>query len=118
MFLTFLVLNPCNSIAGSQSRAGVKEKVLIGHYIYGHEVNSFQPCNNKEVFWVKGPNKLLEFMAKKYSDYAAQAYDEVFVEIIGNFENRATDGFAMDYDGQIYVMKMVLMKKKIDTDCK
>ncbi len=118
MFLTFLVLNACSSIAGSQSRADVKEKLLIGHYIYGHEVNSFQPCNNKEVFWVKGPNKLLEFMARKYSDYAAQPYDEVFVEIIGNFENRATDGFAMDYDGQIYVMKMVLMKKKIDTDCK
>ncbi len=118
MLLTFLVLNACSSIAGSQPQSDVIEKTVIGHYIYGHEVNSFQPCNEKEVFWVNGSNRLLELMAKKYSDFAAQPYDEVFVEIIGNFEDRASDGFAMDYDGQIYVMKMVHKKKKIDTDCK
>jgi hypothetical protein len=118
LFLTFVLLQACSPVADSQSRTDVEGRALIGHYIYGHEVNSFQPCSKKEVFWVKGSNELLEFMARKYSEHATQPYDEVYVEIIGNFESKATDGFAADYDGQIHVMKMVLMKKKSDTDCK
>lgn len=117
IFLTFLVLNSCSSSVDYPPLSDVKEKTIIGYYIYGHEVNSFQPCNKKEIFWVKSSNKLLVFMARKYSDYATQPYDEVFVELIGGFESRATDGFSMDYDGQIHVTKMVLMKKKINADC-
>jgi hypothetical protein len=116
--LFFLFLQACSSIANSQLRTDVRDQTLIGHYIYGHEVNSFQPCDNKEVFWVKGSSELLELMARKYSVYAAHPYNEVFVEITGNFESKATDGFAMDYDGQIHVTKVILMKKKSDIDCK
>jgi len=118
IFLTFVLLQACSSTAEDQPRTDVEEKTLIGHFIYGHEVNSFQPCGKKEVFWVKGSNEILELMVRKYSNHAAKPYDEVFLEITGDFEGKATDGFAMDYDGQIHVMKIILMKKKSDTDCK
>jgi hypothetical protein len=118
IFLTFVLLQACRSIAEPQPEPDVEEKRLIGHYIYGHEVNSFQPCAKKEVFWVKGTHQTLEFMKGKYTDYAVQPYEEVFVEIIAEFKSKATDGFAMDYDGQVYVMEMLVMNKKSDTDCK
>ena len=51
-------------------------------------------------------------MSKKYSALATKAYDEVFVEIKGDFESKASDGFAMDYDGQINILALVQMKNK------
>ncbi|MBL4606671.1 MAG: hypothetical protein JKY01_02445 [Pseudomonadales bacterium] len=118
IFLTLMLLQACSSIAESQPRTNAEEQTLIGRYIYGHEVNTFQPCGKKEIFWVKGSNEILELMARKYSNHTAKPYDEVFVEIIGDYTSKAIDGFAMNYDGQIYVTKMVLMKKKTGTDCK
>ena len=50
-------------------------------------------------------------MAEKYSNHATNSYDEVYIKIIGDYLNKASDGFAMDYDGQVQV-------KKSNTDCK
>ena len=118
IFFTLVLLQACSSIAESQPLRDIEGQTLIGHYIYGHEVSSFQPCGKKEVFWVNGSNEILETLEGKYSYLVIKPYDEVFIEIIGDFEDKATDGFAMDYDGQIYVVKIILMKNKSDTDCK
>ena len=120
VFLSLVFFQACSATEDEEykPRTKVEEQTLIGHYIYGHEVNSFQPCGKKEIFWVNGSNEILELMVRKYSNYVTKPYEEVFLEITGDFEGKATDGFAMDYDGQIQVMKIVLMKKKSDTDCK
>ena len=120
IFLTLALFQACSSTENAeyQPRTDVDEQTLIGHYTYGHEVSSFQPCGKKEAFWVNGSNEILELMETKYSNYVTKPYDEVFLEITGDFEGKATDGFAMDYDGQIQVKRIVLMKKKSDSDCK
>lgn len=108
----------CNIYAGSKTQTLTVEKKLIGHYIYGHEVNSFQPCNQKNVFWVTGSKKILQLLEQKHREYTSQPYEEVFAEIIGSFVGKASDGFAMDYDGQNLVIRMLGMKKKSKSDCK
>jgi len=90
---------------------------LTGHYIYGHEVNSFQPCDRNDTFWVRGSNEQLELMKKEYLNYASKPYEEVFVEITGNYLDKSSDGFAMDYDGQIQVEKLITIRKKSNSDC-
>ncbi|SQD80723.1 hypothetical protein [Moritella yayanosii] len=115
--LMLVLIQACSSTAEHQSQANIKDPAIFGHYTYGHEVNSFRPCRTKQDFWVIGSNDILELMAKKYSALATKPYDEVFVEITGDVESKASDGFAMDYDGQIRVTKLVLMKKKHATDC-
>ena len=112
-----VLMTACSSTAENQSQANVKGPVIFGHYTYGHEVNSFRACGTKQVFWVKGSNETLELMAKKYNALATKPYDDVFVEIMGDFDSNASYGFAMDYDGQIHVMKLVNMKHKYATDC-
>ena len=118
IFFTLVSLQACSSTEKSLHQADAEEKTLIGHYIYGHEVNSFKPCGHKDVFWVLGPNEILDLMAETYSHHAANPYDEVYVKITGDYINKASDGFAMDFDGQIQVKKIFFMKKKSNTDCK
>jgi NlpE C-terminal OB domain len=90
---------------------------LTGHYIYGHEVNSFQPCDREETLWVRGSNEQLELMKKEYLNYASKPYEEVFIEITGDYLDKSSDGFAMDYDGQIQVERLITIRKKSDSDC-
>jgi len=115
--LMLVLIQACSSTAENQSQTNSKEPVIVGHYTYGHEVNSFRPCGEKQVFWVKGSNEILELMTKKYSALATKPYDEVFVEIKGGFESKASDGFAKDYDGQINILALVQMKNKQAADC-
>jgi hypothetical protein len=55
--------------------------------------------------------------AEKYDKLTTEPYEEVFAQIIGKQLGNSTDGFAMDYDDQIQVIELILMKKKSDTDC-
>jgi hypothetical protein len=107
----------CGSVAAASIQAGADGSTLSGHYIYGHEANSFQPCGGEKVYWVSGSDKMLELMAKKYSKLTTEPHEEVFAQIVGQQLGKATDGFAMDYDGQIQVIELIFMKKKSDTDC-
>lgn len=110
-------LQACDIQAEPEVQNHVEKRILFGYYIYGHEVNSFKPCGQKNVFWVTASEELLKLLERKYWENSSEPYEEVFLEIKGNFIGKALDGFAMDYDGQILVMEMVGMKKKSPSDC-
>lgn len=111
-------MQSCGSIAAPQSHPDTEGQALLGHYIVGHEANSFQPCGEESVYWVVGSREILGSMTEQYNNLTTKPYDEVFVKISGVFLKKATDGFAADYDGQIRVTKLFFMKKKSVTDCK
>jgi hypothetical protein len=56
-------------------------------------------------------------MRKEYLNYASKPYDEVFVEITGDYRAKSSDGFSIDYDGQIQVESMLTIRKKSHSDC-
>ena len=118
LFIVILVLiQACNIQADTSKDVSGDKNILKGYYIYGHEVNSFQPCKQKKVYWVNGSNEILAELEQQYSQHVTKPYDEVFVEITGKFTGKATDGFAMDYDGQITVLKLIKMSKKTNDSC-
>jgi hypothetical protein len=61
---------------------------------------------------VRGSNEQLELMRKEYLNYAPKPYDEVFVEITGDYLSKSSDDFSMDYDGKIQVKSMHTTRKK------
>ena len=74
---------------------------LRGHYTWGAEVETFQPCGSKQVFWVVGDKALLQPLRDKSADLArarGQPYQPIYVEASGMSEGKASDGFAMDYE--------------------
>ncbi len=112
IFIILILFQACNSFAKSKS-----SQLLEGYYIYGLEVNTFQPCGEKNVYWVTGSNETLQNLIKKYEQYSSHPYEEVYTKMIGRHIDKATDGFAMDYDGQIFVEKIITITKKSKINC-
>lgn len=73
-----------------------------GHYYWGHEVRTFRPCGSDQTFWVVGDAALLQPLqdkAARVSQAQGKPYVPIYVEASGVVEEKATDGFAADYDG-------------------
>lgn len=112
------MIQACNIYAGAYDQTSFEEQKLTGHYIYGHEANTFQPCGQKNLFWIIGSEAILQYLEQKYTAYTSQPYEEVYIEITGDYVGKAQDGFAMDYHGKILITKILRMKKKSKNDCK
>ncbi|HJW47047.1 MAG TPA: hypothetical protein VJ484_11235 [Lysobacter sp.] len=94
---------------------------LRGHYTWGAEVETFQPCGSKQSFWVVGDKALLQTLRDKAAELSrtrGKPYQPIYIEASGVFEGKATDGFAMDYDA-VYRFKAVqAVNDASPADCK
>lgn len=112
-----LAFQGCATSAERVPAASAELNAHQGHYIYGHEVNSFQPCGRTAEFWVVGADKLLEELKAQYRQLTSKRYEEVYVEFNGTVEGKADDGFATDYDGLIHIEDLILIRRKSKDDC-
>ena len=101
-----------NSVSRTKSLALSK-----GHYTVGHEMNSFQPCDQKKIYWVNGPNRVIVRLELSYQKLKPKLYEEVFVKFEGTFAAKASNGFASDLDGIFFVEKVHKLAKKTKSDC-
>lgn len=97
------VLQGGKLVAAASSGTGANHGIeqLRGHYTWGAEVETFQPCGSKQTFWVVGDKALLQPLRDKSAQLAqarGKPYQPVYIEASGVSEGKATDGFAMDYD--------------------
>ncbi len=111
LFAVALFLPACHLAVDKQTN------IIHGTYVYGHEVNTFKKCGSNKVLWVIGDNFILHDLEEKYYKLTSHPYEEVYLELDATFLPRATDGFAMDYDGQINITKIFFMRKKLKVDC-
>lgn len=110
-------MQSCTSVATEESLQETKSNTLSGHYIFGHEVNTFQPCGEKRVVWVQGSEDILSYLEQEYFRFSTKPYEEVFLEIEGDYIARASDGFAADFEGQISVRKVIKVASLSDSEC-
>ena len=108
-----LILQACST----QADTSKKESILVGHFIYGVEVNAFQPCNKKAAYWVTGPETLLAHIVNTHEQLTTKPYEKVFIKLTGTYMAKATDGFAMDYEGQVKIDKVLEIRKVYKGDC-
>lgn len=83
----------------TESSVGVQQ--LRGHYTWGAEVETFQPCGSQQSFWIVGDKALLQTLRDKAAQLAqarGKPYQPVYIEASAVSEGKATDGFAMDHD--------------------
>lgn len=118
LFYVMFFLQACDNTAVSETQTNSEQQPIKGHYIYGHETNTFQPCEQHKVYWVNGSNQILNRLKNKYESFKLQPYEKVFVELTGEFSDKSLDGFAMDYDGQFLVSTLLSMDKKTNDDCR
>lgn len=117
MLRTFAVVFIAAIAAGCASTGSTQFR---GHYYWGHEVRTFHPCGSDQAFWVVGEAALLQPLRDKaasVSQAQGKPYVPIYVEASGVVEEKATDGFAADYDG-VYRFTAVQVADSISpADC-
>lgn len=103
--------------AASQTAAGV---LLKGIYTWGPEVETIAPCNSEKTFWLEGNDTLLaplQDLALQKADKVNEAYQPVYVEIRASDAGKATDGFAVEYDGVYHLEQVISSSAEIPAHC-
>ena len=88
-----------------------------GYYVFGHEVRTFQPCGSDRIFWVKTDQQISQQLREQHQQLTTKPYEPVYVEVTGHFAGRAAAGFAADYEGQIVVESVDLVRTMQTDDC-
>ncbi len=95
----------------------VQAESFRGFYVFGHEVRTFQPCGSEMVYWVKSGAEVSTRLREEHHKLTAIPYQPVYVEVKGHFAEKAAAGFAADYDGQIVIEAVHLVRAKNEIDC-
>ena len=112
------VLIPLTLLLIAAGKSPAKIEKYCGHYVFGHEVRTFQPCSADKVYWVKADEAISQRLRKAHSELSKKPYAPIYVEIQGRILDKATDGFAADYDEQLFIERITLIRERRKDDCK
>lgn len=106
---------------GASPASGESPKLVKGIYTWGAEVETLSPCNTDKTYWLEGREELLaplQDLAMKKADAANEAYQPIYVEAQVVYAGKATDGFAVDYDGVMQLQAVQTARSNVPPECK
>jgi hypothetical protein len=88
---------------------GQGRMLYSGFVIIGHEVRSFQPCNQETVLWLLGKPDTMSTLRRAYDRTApdAKPYQPVFMYLEGKWVGRPETGFGADYPAAFRVTLLI-----------
>jgi hypothetical protein len=104
-------------LAGLLLSCGGSPRSYRGHYVYGAEVETFEPCGSSRVYWVRAPIKILGELRASHEEMTERPYEKIFVELVGELGPRATEGFPAEYDGQFTAESILVIRPAAPDDC-
>jgi hypothetical protein len=102
----------------SVSYAAEYDKIYSGKYTWGHEVETFKPCNVKETYWVSGSSWVKAPLVDFYTDNTDKPYEPIYIKFRGHLLDEEVDGFASRYNGLIRISEVKEKSLKVPTECK
>jgi putative lipoprotein len=100
------------------AKSPVKFEKYRGHYVFGHEVRTFQPCSSTRIYWVKAEKDIDGRLRETHGKLTEKPYEAIYIEVLGRLMDKAADGFAANYEGQLVIQHIELMQVRGETDCK
>ena len=100
--------------------SGENDPRLSGRYVWGAEVNTFQPCGSPSIFWVSAADTAQFRLEREYQKLTSKPYEAVYVELCGQtgeVPSTHADGFAGDYDGMITLSCLGEIRKLQPGEC-
>ncbi len=89
-----------------------------GNYTWGHEVNSFCPCNTNTCYWVKASPEIQQQLKQFVTQHTSESYQPVYIEFSGHLLDELPEGFAQDYDGLIQIDELIQLAPTRQDECK
>ncbi len=68
----------------------------FGFVVWGHEARSFTPCGASEAAWLVD-RTTDAVIAARYTDFAVEPYETVFMDLVGRDAPAPAEGFGSDY---------------------
>jgi len=106
-------------LLGVGARPGMvgQDRLLTGSYIWGDEVNEFQPCGSDSVFWVLASPQLLKRLRSAHDSLTTKPYEKVFVRVRGHRSSQPTDGFAEETNGYFEIVEIREIRRLRNGEC-
>src|SRR6478735_8397825 len=98
-------------VAACRPSAAQPDQIYSGMFVWGAEVRSFSPCDQKVRYWVSGPDSVTAPLLEFYRKNTTQPYGRIYISLRGQLLDEARDGFAADYDGLLKVSQVLSMSK-------
>jgi hypothetical protein len=99
------------------SRSAIPEESVAGCYTFGHEVNVFKPLQGDSVFWVVGPDDVLQRLRSVHDSLTSKPYEQVWARVLAKRSTQKPDGFAADYNGLLEVRQVVEIRRAGAGEC-
>ncbi|UPW19594.1 hypothetical protein M0C34_04765 [Agarivorans sp. TSD2052] len=94
-----------------------QSQTFHGHFVWGHEVREFSPCNGETVWW-QGDSGLVDELVDYYQANTSSPYQAIYVSWRGQLLPAAKDGFAADYPAVLQVTEVLKWQLAIPPSCK
>jgi hypothetical protein len=93
-----------------------------GTFVWGHEVESFQPCGSKKAYWVDGKEQTLQALRDRNEmlrERTGKPYQPIYIEAVGAIDTKSKrEGFAENYDGLFHLHTVVRVANAVPKDCR
>ena len=101
--VSLLALVSCSG-ATTESQAPVDDR-FTGYLVWGHEARSFLSCDGDREGWVV--NEVGDELVEISESLTSEPYQEMFVEVRGEWEQAPADGFGAEYPEAIRVTELI-----------
>ena len=88
-----------------------------GLYVFGLEVNSITLCGQKSAYWVVAEEPVQARLQQHHQALTNKPYQAAYIRFNGRLLDKASDGFAADYDGQMAIDELVSIPSAEDSRC-
>lgn len=90
---------------------------LRGRYTWGHEVNTIQRCDSKDIYWVRCDQPMAARLRAFVEQHTDHPYTSVYIEFRGQLLDERPDGFAANYDGVFKMEDILSLQATVPGDC-
>ena len=102
---------------GACGGGAIPERPIDGCYTFGHEVNVFKPLGVDSVFWVQGPQDVLQRLRSAHDSLTSNPYEQVWARLLAQRSSQEPDGFAADYNGLLDVRQVIEIRRAVAGEC-
>ncbi len=97
---------------------GQADSARAGLYVWGAEVETFQPCGSDSVYWVLSSPAVLQQLRKMHQSLTTRPYAPIYVRVRGARSDQKPDGFAEQYYGYYRITRVMEMHRVMPSECK
>ena len=100
-----LAVASCTEAPPDSSAQPAKKGRFTGYLVWGHEARSFRECTGDREGWVI--NEVGEELVEIYHSLTSEPYQEMFVEVRGEWQDAPGEGFGADYPEALRVTELI-----------